>query len=503
MNNDVIRKEWVGLVVDARFRLLQWVGNSGRSGVFVCEIDGDPGRKGAIKLFPAVEEDADSCAAGWAAAAELSYPHLIRVFSTGRTQVETTDVLYVVTEYAGEVLAEVLPDRALTPAEVREMLGPILSVLTYLHERGFAHRRLKPSNILVVNDQLKVSSENIHFVTTSGAPPRPLDIYDAPERAQGKTLPASDIWSLGITLVEALTRVPPKWDRSKKTEPVVPSSVPQPFFLIAQECLRFDPEVRCTLREIRDCLEKGTSIPHRLSQHAETPARGKSKLVVAVSAVAILVALAIVLLHSHNSESSAIDQAPPTTSSPTENPSTPAPSPSSAIPPAATTPPQEATPQQSQAPAAQPEATTPQPSQTAPAPESSSASNEPPASAPEKPAEEPAPTIPAPRLTGGPFAKGAVAQQVMPDVPAKALRTVHGTVKLSIKVDVDPNGTVSDASIDSQGASKYFAERALKAAQFWKFTPAQSNGQAVASEWLLHFRFRQSGIEVTPIEQRP
>ena len=509
MNNDAIRKDWEGRVIDARFRLLQWVGSSGRSSVFVCEIDGDPSRKAAIKLFPASAKDADSCATGWAAAAGLSHPHLIRVFCSGRTSIDETEVLYVVSEYAGEVLSEILPERALSPAEVKEMLGPILDALSYLHERGFAHRRLKPSNILVVNDQLKISAENIHVVTTTGEPPEPLDIYDAPECAQGQALAASDIWSLGITLVEALTRVPPKWDRSHKTEPVVPSSVPQPFFLIAQECLRFDPEVRCTIREIRDCVERGVSIPHKLPMPTRNPKDGRRNFIVAASAAAIIAAFAIVMLHSHKTDSSApapepqsslSDQAP-AASAPSES----APSASSTSTPApATTPPsQEAAPQQSQPQAAQPEPATPAPSQPATEPEPPIASQEAPVSPPERPADAPALSVPASRPAGGPFTKGAVAQQVMPDIPAKAQRTIRGTVKLSIRVDVDPSGGVSNASIDSEGPSKYFANLALKAAQSWKFTPPQADGQSAASEWVLHFRFRKSGVEVTPIEQRP
>jgi len=498
MANDVIRKDWEGRVIDARFRLQKWVGSSGRSGVFVCEIDGDPNQKAAIKLFPAHAKDADSCSTGWAAAAELSHPHLIRVFCSGRATLDETDVLYVVTEYAGEVLAEVVHERALTPAEVKEMLGPILDALLFLHDRGFAHRRLKPSNVLSVNDQLKISAENIHFVTTTGEPPQPLDIYDAPERAQGKALPASDIWSLGITLVEALTRIPPKWDRSHKTEPVVPSSIPQPFFLIAQECLRFDPDMRCTIREIRECLDRGASIPHKLTKAAAKPWATKRNLAVALSAAAIMAALAIAMLHSHNTESStpvpepqssASDQAPATP--PAENPAAPVPSPTP--PPATTAPQQEAAPQQSEAPATQPDTASPS---SQPEPEPQTATKEPPAPVTPNPAPVAIPDR-------GPFTKGSVVQQVMPDVPAKAQRTIRGTVKLSIKVDVDPSGSVSNASIDSQGPSRYFADLALKAAQSWKFTPAQADGQGAASEWVLHFRFRKSGIEVTPIEQKP
>jgi protein TonB len=92
---------------------------------------------------------------------------------------------------------------------------------------------------------------------------------------------------------------------------------------------------------------------------------------------------------------------------------------------------------------------------------------------------------------------------VLPDVPEKAIRTIQGTVKVGIRVNVEPSGSVGDASIDSQGPSRYFANLALEAARNWKFTPAQTNGQSVASVWVLHFEFRKSGVDVTPTQQTP
>jgi TonB family protein len=85
-------------------------------------------------------------------------------------------------------------------------------------------------------------------------------------------------------------------------------------------------------------------------------------------------------------------------------------------------------------------------------------------------------------------------------VPQKAVRTISGTVKVDIRVNVDPNGSVSDASIESQGPSQYFANFALKAAKAWKFTP-RSDGQGASSVWTLEFLFRQSGVEATASEE--
>jgi TonB family protein len=74
---------------------------------------------------------------------------------------------------------------------------------------------------------------------------------------------------------------------------------------------------------------------------------------------------------------------------------------------------------------------------------------------------------------------------------------------VTIRVTVDPGGNVSNAAFDSPGPSKYFAKLALQAAQHWKFKPAQVDGQAVSSVWILRFQFRQTATEVTPVEASP
>ena len=487
MNTDVIRRDWVGRVVDARFRLLIWLGSSGQSGVFLCDLDENGGQKAVIKLFPAAAPGARSCAADWAAAAELYHPHLIRVLHTGRDRFDDTEFHYVVTEYSGEVLSEILFERPLTPAEVKEMLGPVIDALTYLHRKGLVHGRLKPSNIMVVDDQLKLSVENIRGASAIPKPPQMLDIYDAPMGTFIKVSSASDIWSLGVTIVEALTRIPPAWNRSGPSEPIVPSSVPAPFAQIAQECLRLDPALRCTLDEIRNSLQTGAPIPHRTAKSVAKPTRKRPVATLAACATVLLAAFALLMVRWHQATSSSSDETQ-TSAASTAAPEQTAPPPETSAPQQAETPPRAPEAQQTSAAAAQ----------------GSPAQN----STPETRASSPQTQSPPPQPVQGPTVqasalRGAVAQQVMPDVPEKAILTIQGEVQVGIQVNVDTNGSVRDASIASQGQSRYFANLALQSAKSWKFTPAQANGQAVPSVWLLHFQFRQSGVDVTPTEQAP
>src|SRR5277367_5956009 len=108
MNTTTIRNDWVGSVVDGRFKLLEWLGGTDRSGVFLTELEEHRTRKAVIKLIPADAVDPDARLAGWALVKTLTHPHLMHLFRTGRCQVAGAGVLYVVTEYGAEVLSEVL-----------------------------------------------------------------------------------------------------------------------------------------------------------------------------------------------------------------------------------------------------------------------------------------------------------------------------------------------------------------------------------------------------------
>ena len=435
MNTAAIRTDWVGRGIDGRFTLLQWLGGSESGGVFLTELQGSRSQKATIKLIPADATDAEAHIARWAVTTTLSHPHLMRLFQTGRCQIDTTGLLYAVTEYAEEVLSQILPERPLTPPEAREMLDPVLDALSYLHGKGFVHGHLKPSNIMVVDNQLKLSSDCLHVAGELGNHFPSPSIYDAPETATEPISPAADVWSLGVTLVEALTQHPPVWDRSTHREPIVPQSIPQPFADITQECLRFDPSRRWTLSDVKARLEPAPSLRAPASKTSKA-APTKLRVTALVAAVLILIAAAIaaLLLRSHRvkpgfaaGEKLVLKISAPPLQSP----------------------------------------------------------------------------VPETQTSKSAEVKGAVAGRVLPDVLRSASKTIQGKVEVRIRVTVDPSGNVSNAAFDSPGPSKYFAKLALQAAQHWRFTPAQVDGQAVSSVWILQFQFTQTAILVAPVQASP
>lgn len=104
--------------------------------------------------------------------------------------------------------------------------------------------------------------------------------------------------------------------------------------------------------------------------------------------------------------------------------------------------------------------------------------------------------------TGG-FVRGAVVNQVLPDVPQSARDTIQGTVKVTVRVAVDPSGSVTGVTLDSPGPSKYFADLALQAARHWKFRATKMNGQDLPSEWILRFQFERTATRVLPVQVAP
>src|SRR5207302_2572311 len=153
--------KWESQVINGVFPLRRFLSGADRSAVFLTEYKAQDLPNAALKLVPAIPTVTEALLSHWTLAATLSHPHLIRVLETGRCQLGGLQFVFVVMEYAEQTLSQILLHRALTPEEVREMLLPTLDALDFLHRKNLVHGRLKPSNILVVDDHLKLASDTI------------------------------------------------------------------------------------------------------------------------------------------------------------------------------------------------------------------------------------------------------------------------------------------------------------------------------------------------------
>ena len=240
-----------GQVVDDQFPLRRFLGSSEHSGVFLTEAAKLAPSDVALKLVSVSSSArAESLLARWyAVAAGVSHPHLVRMFEVGHCDVAGLGNLYAVMEYADQDLAQLLQHRALTEEEVREMLVPTLGALAFLHERKLVLGRMRPSNILVVGDQLKLASDAIRAVGEADDV-RTLSAYDPPEARDGSCSPAGDVWALGVTICEALTRRQPLGLMSGTGMVVLPPDLPPAFREIVGWCLRRHPQDRPEIAEI-------------------------------------------------------------------------------------------------------------------------------------------------------------------------------------------------------------------------------------------------------------
>ncbi len=143
------------------FPLRQYLGGSDHSAVFLTERRGRDPQRAAIKLIAVDPGNSARHLPTWEWAAKLAHPHLLQLFETGSCQLDNVVLLYVVMEFAEENLAQILPQRALTPEEARDLLEPALDALAFLHGKSLVHGRLKPSNILATQDLLKLSSDSL------------------------------------------------------------------------------------------------------------------------------------------------------------------------------------------------------------------------------------------------------------------------------------------------------------------------------------------------------
>ena len=550
-------KTWEGQAVDG-FPLRQYLGGSDHSAVYLTQLNSSGEQKAAIKFIPA-DASAYAQLAKWRVAGELTHAHLLQLIRMGRCELANTNFLYVVMEYAEENLAEILPQRALEPDEVRPVMESALDALTYLHAQGLAHTRLKPGNILAAGDQLKLSSDTLSEIGTAPAPTPQAGIYAAPESATAPISAAADVWSLGVTLVEALTQRAPVVRGQMEVE-LPPETMPSPYLEIVRRSLQVEPSRRASLKEISALLNPtATTTPYRqtnlhsdihapVAQHPEIPAStpehhdkpkalpvvetvaaveppkkslasqqvsllphtllpaspvddtrtkpARRKSRVAIPLVAVVLVLAAILLAPR--VLNRFSQLQPQAA--TVEPSI-APAPSSLTPPkteAPVLPPAMQTKAEKRA--AEKQAAREKTAAERETVSSSEALN--PVSSRSVDAAQPRPAAKSAKAAPTNVARGAVLYQVVPDISQRARDTIQGTVRVGVKVHVDDTGKVAGAELDNF-SSKFFGDQAVQVARRWTFTPPQVDGRNAPSEWVLRFEFTQQATKVFPTQTNP
>ncbi len=221
-------------IVDGSYPLGPLISRSIRSTVYKTEF-GEVGLPAVIKICEYESSGSEELLERWRNAMELAHPNLLKIYATGSSVLHGVPVVYVVMERADESLHSVLAERALTGDETRELLVPAVAALHYLHKEGYAHSRLRASNVLAVQGRIKLSSDNAI---------RMNDAYagSAPE----------DIRALGALIVQALTQQIP--DGNGQPELDILRKAPDPVPDIVRHCLDPDSARRWTAEQVEATL---------------------------------------------------------------------------------------------------------------------------------------------------------------------------------------------------------------------------------------------------------
>jgi eukaryotic-like serine/threonine-protein kinase len=562
-----IWKRWEGQIIGQKYQLRQYVGSTDHSAVFSAEYRDPEPRKAAVKFLSADIPQAEKVLADWKNAQELNHPNLLKIYSVGRCKIEDMELLYAAMEYAEENLAEILPHRALTTDEAREIVGTVSNVLVYLHGNNLTHGHIKPSNILAIGDQIKLASDTVQALNGQRDLGRERDAYDAPELPSSSYAPPADVWSLGVTLVEALTQQPAFLPFNENAEPVIPTNVREPFREIARHALRRNANSRWSSAEIADHLNPA---PARSAQAARAAAAASAASSASASSVAV--ATRTLMPTPRASSSTKTEPTSPLSVPLSQEPAVPlgqrlaSPPPVSRapIPPpplprmetgsarkqtivlpnyvvplfaavlvvvaamvlpkilhrgtqtaAVVTPPPAVS---APAPTADTSASTNSPDATEPAPTQPAKSEAAPVShSDDRPPQRASSSAPAsatlhssdsgasamPQAAKASPGRGEVLDQILPRPSSGALATVQGTVRVLVRVHVDPAGNVSQATLENGGPSRYFADKSLEAARGWVFSPPDSDGHSQPSQWLIRFEYTSSGIKAYPNQVSP
>jgi serine/threonine-protein kinase len=153
-----------------------------------------------------------------AALKSISHPNIVEIFDIGEYEEEGhRRPFFVMPLLPGTTLDQLIRHEShrLTVDRVVEIFAQTCRGLHAAHEHGLVHRDLKPSNIFVMaDDSVKIIdfgvAHAVHARSRTTGYDKGTLLYMAPEQVQHKPVSVqSDIYALGVTLYEALTRRQP------------------------------------------------------------------------------------------------------------------------------------------------------------------------------------------------------------------------------------------------------------------------------------------------------
>lgn len=212
----------VGRVLGNRYRLLTAIGLGSSARVYLAD-DVKLRRRVAVKVLnPMMASDANFLARFQHEAqslAHLSHPNIVTVYDVNDGENALAEPPYLVTEYlAGGSLLNMLDmGYRLSPSQAVVVGLDAARGLQFAHARGLVHRDIKPANLLFGDDQrVRIADFGLARAIAEFGATRPSGVFEgtaryiSPEQTKEQPLDGrSDVYSLALVLVEALTGTVP------------------------------------------------------------------------------------------------------------------------------------------------------------------------------------------------------------------------------------------------------------------------------------------------------
>jgi eukaryotic-like serine/threonine-protein kinase len=266
-------------VVAGRFVLHEALGHGGMGTVWRAE-DQVLGRTVALKevsLPPSVPEEERQAMRQRVlrearAAARLNHPAAVTVFDV----IEEGDTTFIAMEIVDSpTLYQLVSEQGpITPERTASIAIRVLDALQAAHAQGIVHRDVKPANVMVGDEQIKLADFGI--ATVKGDPRLTATglllgspSYMSPEQVDGKAAGSpSDLWALGATMYFAVEGQGP-FDRpgplptllAISKEKLNPPAHAGPLAPAIVSLLNKDPAARPVATGLRPMLEEVAGVP--------------------------------------------------------------------------------------------------------------------------------------------------------------------------------------------------------------------------------------------------
>jgi serine/threonine protein kinase len=187
---------------------------AGGMGVVYKALDMKLQRSVALKFLPAgvaiSDDDKNSLLREARAASALDHPNIGVIH--GLEESEDHQLFIVMQYYDGETLAQKISRGLIPTAESLDLVTQIAAGLSAAHAHNIVHRDLKPSNIIIAKGNVPkivdfglarvvANISATQSISASGTLP-----YMSPEQILGESIDhRSDIWALGVLVVQMLT----------------------------------------------------------------------------------------------------------------------------------------------------------------------------------------------------------------------------------------------------------------------------------------------------------